>query len=236
MKLPLSPATLKSLKSAVSTQFNISWPYALRSYSQEGEDIVLRKLFDGQRNGFYVDIGAHHPFRYSNTQYFYEQGWRGINIDATPGSLEAFRRVRHRDINIEAVVSDKSGEVAYYLFEDSALNTTSAKIAATVEDEHQSTLIKKVKLPLTRLDKILDRHLPPGATVDFFSVDVEGGELEVLRSNNWQKYQPKVIVVEALANVKIGELVRSNLVQFLESENYEFFGRTINTLYFKRHP
>lgn len=234
MTLPFSKPSLKQLKSAVTTRLNISWPYALRSYSQEGEDVILRKIFDGQPNGFYVDVGAHHPFRYSNTQYFYERGWRGINIDATPGSLEAFRRVRHRDINIEAVVGDRSGEVTYYLFEDPALNTMSAAQAEEVMGSKQSVLSEKVKLSVTRLDKILDRHLPPGATVDFLTIDVEGGELDVLRSNNWQKYRPPVILVEALAHLPLRELLETPLVLFLERENYQLFGRTLNTVYFKR--
>lgn len=230
----LSSPPLKSLKSFVATHLNISWPYALKSYSQEGEDIVLRKLFDGQSNGFYVDVGAHHPFRYSNTQYFYEQGWQGINIDATPGSLENFRRTRHRDINIEAVVGETSGEVSYYLFEDPALNTMSAKKAKETEENQQSRLLKTVKLPLSRIDKILDRNLPVGASIDFMSIDVEGSELEVLRSNNWQKYRPTIIVVEALSNTSLKELFDSPLIIFLERENYAFVGRTINSLYFRR--
>ena len=60
-------------------------------FSQEGEDVILRRIFEDQKNGFYIDIGAHHPKRFSNTYYFYDRGWEGINIDATPGSMKFFK-------------------------------------------------------------------------------------------------------------------------------------------------
>ena len=64
------------------------------SYSQEGEDLVLRKIFKKQDKGFYVDVGAHHPKRFSNTFLLYKKGWNGINIDATPGSMKLFNKFR----------------------------------------------------------------------------------------------------------------------------------------------
>jgi hypothetical protein len=74
------------------------------SYAQEGEDMVLRRIFEDQPLGFYVDVGAHHPVRFSTTYFFYRRGCRGINIDATPGSMDAFRRLRPRDINLEVAI------------------------------------------------------------------------------------------------------------------------------------
>jgi FkbM family methyltransferase len=228
-----STFTLKDLKSELTTRLNIGAPYTVRSYSQEGEDILLRKLFDGQTNGFYVDVGAHHPFRYSNTQYFYEKGWRGINIDATPGSLLPFSRVRHRDINIEALVGNDDAEVTYHLFEDPALNTSSKELAQAVEDAGQSREIKQLRLETHRLATILDRHLPSAVKIDFLTVDVEGGELEVLKSNDWDRYRPTVLLVEALSALSLKEVFESELVTFLQRKKYELFGRTLNTLYFR---
>ena len=66
-------------------------PHSARSYSQEGEDMILRRFLAGQKDGFYVDVGAHHPVRFSNTYYFYKQGWAGINIEPNPDSLAAFK-------------------------------------------------------------------------------------------------------------------------------------------------
>ena len=68
--------------------------YAEKSWSQEGEDMILLRFFEYRRDGFYVDVGAHHPRRFSNTCALYRRGWHGINIDATPGAMQAFRRER----------------------------------------------------------------------------------------------------------------------------------------------
>jgi len=73
--------------------------YSIKIYSQDGEDIILKEFFSGKEKGFYVDIGAHHPLRLSNTYLFYKKGWSGINIDAMPGSMKIFNKKRRRDIN-----------------------------------------------------------------------------------------------------------------------------------------
>ena len=90
--------TLRDFKNLYITRF------ATKSYSQEGEDLLLRRIFEHQKIGFYVDVGAHHPFRFSNTYLLYKRGWRGINIDAMPGSMRLFRKFRPRDTNIECGV------------------------------------------------------------------------------------------------------------------------------------
>ena len=101
-------------------------PFAARSYAQEGEDRVLERFFDGWRKttpGFYVDVGAFHPQLYSTTYAFYLKGWRGINIEARPGAMELFRRLRPNDINLELAVSDLKQTLTYYEFDDPALNS-----------------------------------------------------------------------------------------------------------------
>src|SRR5436309_16100262 len=75
--------------------------YGNLAYSQEGEDLVLRRIFETQAKGIYVDVGAHHPFRFSNTCLLHKRGWRGINIDAMPGSMTLFERFRPLDVNLE---------------------------------------------------------------------------------------------------------------------------------------
>ncbi|HWR59941.1 MAG TPA: FkbM family methyltransferase, partial [Thermodesulfovibrionales bacterium] len=95
------------------------------SYSQEGEDLILRRIFSNITNGFYVDIGAHHPKRFSNTYLFYRQGWCGINIDAMPGSMKLFNKFRPRDINLEFAVANGNNKMTYYEFNLPALNSFS---------------------------------------------------------------------------------------------------------------
>ena len=59
------PASVK--KKLVELQNKLFDGYAIKCYSQEGEDMILRRIFEGHKNGFYIDVGAHHPRRFSNT-------------------------------------------------------------------------------------------------------------------------------------------------------------------------
>jgi hypothetical protein len=62
--------------------------------------LILRRIFEHKQKGFYVDVGAYHPFLFSNTYIFYLRGWRGINIDATPGSMKLFNKFRKAVLSI----------------------------------------------------------------------------------------------------------------------------------------
>ena len=117
-----------SLKNLINLRDRFSDPYAIKCYSQEGEDMILRRIFEGQENGFYIDVGAHHPRRFSNTYYFYKQGWRGINIEPNPDALKAFNSDRPKDINLQLGVSDAASILKYYYFDEPALNTFDSSI------------------------------------------------------------------------------------------------------------
>lgn len=97
------------------------------SYSQEGEDLILNRYFDGKLNGFYCDIGSFHPKQYSNTYLFYLNGWTGINVDPRPGSKELFDSLRPKDINLEFAVSNElETEVSYFLYNNPVYNSLSS--------------------------------------------------------------------------------------------------------------
>jgi len=110
----------KIIKVLLQNKRNI---YLNNSFSQEGEDIILSRLFNDKKNGFYVDVGAHHPFRFSNTYKFYEKGWSGINIEPNPEDFHLFSKYRNRDININAGVGSNDGTLTYFMFNEPALNT-----------------------------------------------------------------------------------------------------------------
>jgi FkbM family methyltransferase len=197
-----------------------SWrPYAQVHYSQEGEDIVLARIFTGQKSGFFVDIGAHHPTRFSNSVWAYRRGWSGINIDAAPGSIASFDRVRPRDTNIETCVSEQTGQTEFFVFPEPALNTAgrTRKEAMEVATSAQG---QRVVVHADRLERVLAVNLPDDVSaIDFMSIDVEGSEMAVLRSNDWTRYRPRVIVIEVLGKVldNVGE---SEEIRFLKNLGY----------------
>ena len=99
-------------------------------YSQNGEDLIINRFLNNKKKGFFVDVGAHHPIRFSNTFLFYKKGWSGINIDAMPGSMKYFNKYRPRDINIEMGVGIKKNRSIFYQFNEPALNTFDSKEAS----------------------------------------------------------------------------------------------------------
>ena len=206
--------------------------YGARYYSQEGEDAILNRIFEEQKSGYYVDVGAHHPKRFSNTYFFYKKGWSGINIDAAPGSMNDFKIYRKRDINIEAAISDKTEKCTYHMFNDGALNTLDAKIAQKIDAENsQLNIIKKINLETKQLSQILDLHLPQNQQIDFLSVDVEGLDLQVLKSNNWNLFKPKIILVES-HDFSFENSDQNETFQYLKSLGYHFFAKTVSTVFF----
>ena len=211
----------------------IGWdPWVNQSWSQEGEDMVLRRLFAGRRDGFYVDVGAHHPKRFSNTCFLYNEGWRGINIDAMPGSMKEFQKWRRRDINLELGVAQTAGFLDYFVFNEPALNGFSAELANERNSADNEYYIKEVlRIAVKPLRVILDQYLD-GRTIDFLSVDVEGCDLDVLLSNDWAKYRPKVVLVELLAS-SLHDLHENPVARLMAGHGYDAYAKQVNTVFFK---
>jgi FkbM family methyltransferase len=168
---------------------------ALLAFAQEGEDGIIRRLTEGQAHGFYVDIGAHHPTRFSNTMALYLRGWSGVNVDAMPGSMAPFRKLRPRDVNIECGVSATVGEMIFHVFDDAALNTFDERLVQPWVDKGYH-LIRQVSVKTRPLADILDEHHPADRPIDLLSVDVEGLDAEVLASNDWSRHRPRMVCFE----------------------------------------
>jgi FkbM family methyltransferase len=206
--------------------------YAIKSYSQEGEDMILSRIFEGKRQGFYVDVGAHHPRRFSNTFLFYKRGWSGINVEPNPDAIRIFNSERPRDINLHCGVAESESALKYYYFSDSALNTFDKDVVKSRLENTPYKLVKTEEIAVTRLDHILKMHLPPETEIDFLSIDVEGFDLSVLKSNDWNLYRPTCVLAEVL-NSTLEQAVNSEIAQFMRSNGYSVFARTYNTLIFR---
>lgn len=205
--------------------------YYLKSYAQEGEDIVLQRIFAGQKKGFYIDVGAHHPKRFSNTYVFYCMGWEGINIDARPGSMIFFKRLRERDINLEIGISGVEGVLSYYQFEEPALNSFSADLALSRMKLGTSKLVSEIAVQTQPLKQILSTYIQAARTIDFLTIDVEGMDLEVLRSNDWEKYRPRVVLVEVLES-SLDAIASHPVNRFMNAVGYRLYSKAMNTAFF----
>lgn len=205
--------------------------YAIKSYSQEGEDMILKRIFGERKNGFYVDVGAHHPHRFSNTYVFYKSGWNGINIEPNPDIFKTFETDRRRDKNLQLGVSDREGLLTYYFFDEPALNTFDEEIVNSRLATTPYKVVGKSDVPVERLDQILEKNLPQNCTIDFLSIDVEGFDLAVLKSNNWNIFRPKLVLVEALDQI-LEDAMLGEVCQFMKIQKYKLFAKTFNTFFF----
>lgn len=197
------------------------------SYSQNGEDILLSQhIYRNKKNGFYVDVGAHHPRRFSNTHLLYKQGWSGINIDPV-SSMEKIFKERVRDVNINFGISDQNGIEKYHVFSEGALNTCDEKIA-----EKCLRKIEVKEIQVFTLRDILEKYAL-GKKIDLLSVDAEGGELKILNSNDWIKYSPEIIAIEDHA-LDINNPDKSKIYSFLKDKKYEMFSKMNYTSFYRK--
>jgi FkbM family methyltransferase len=194
--------------------------------------MILRRIFERRTDGFYVDVGAHHPRRFSNTNVFYQCGWHGINIEPNPDAISSFLLARRRDINLQLGVSDQAGSLRYHLFDEPALNTFDEGLAKSRIANTPYKLVKTIDVPVERLGDILAKYLPVSQEIDFLSIDVEGLDFKVLQSNDWTRFRPKCVLVEALG-VSLEDVKDSDPYLFMHGQDYELFAKTFNTLIFR---
>jgi FkbM family methyltransferase len=205
--------------------------YFVNSYAHEGEDVLLHKIF-GKKKGFYVDVGAHHPMRFSNTFLLHKQGWKGINIEPNPDLFKLFEKYRPNDINVNLGVANVQSTLKYLMFNEPALNTFDNELAESRVRDSNYKLINSMSIEVKPLAGVLKEKLPDNITINFLTIDVEGLDLEVLRSNDWKQFRPDWVLVEQL-NLENIEDLDFEVHHYMKSVNYVLFAKTYNTLFYK---
>lgn len=195
--------------------FPASW--SIRSYSQEGEDILIGALLATTPKGYYVDIGCHHPHRFSNTYLLYKRGWSGLCIDPLPGTRRAFARARPRDVVVEAGISLECGQLRYFMFNEAALNTFDPELAKIQAARTGFHIVRTITCPTRSLRTLLEEQ--GVGQIDFMTVDVEGFDLVVLRSNDWTRWRPRVLIVECL-DARLDQISEDPIHAFLIEQGY----------------
>ena len=206
------------------------------AFGQFGEDLVIEGILQTHgriRNGTYVDVGAFHPFKYSNTAMLYKKyGWSGMNIDANKVAIDEFRLARPSDINLIALCGEDQSEREYVYFDHPGVNSADKKM---IERQTRDSSPFKETFRETRfsqrLSELLDRHFEPNRKVDFLSVDAEGMDLEVLNSNNWAKYRPFLIAVET-HGMDLEKLKDNDIFTYLHELGYKLVSHVFVTSLF----
>ena len=212
----------------------------LKNSSQFGEDKFILDLFDKDYRGKYLDLGCYHPTRHSNTHILYQSGWTGINIDLNPLTIELFNFMRPKDINYNIGISNSEEEKElYFINEFNTQNTLDKNQLNFLKNHHnvKDREILKTKLKTKKLETILlDNNFH---NIDFFNIDIEGHELEVIESIDFDKFKFKYICIEMIQHneisvnrsKKINDILNNN--DFIIVKKFEFNYIYKNTLLVK---
>ena len=189
-----------------------------KTYSMYGEDLIVKNFFKDKQKGYYVDIGCYHPIEGNNTYLLYKKGWNGINIDINQLSIDLFKKARADDLNINIAISNKFKKVKlYYRKKINMLNTIDKKFAKVNFKKGFNTKT----IYSNSLDSILEKSKYRNKKIDFLNIDIEGNEINALKSFNFTKYKPKLVCIE-IHNLKT---TKNNVSYYKESPIYKFLNK-----------
>lgn len=160
------------------------------SYSQNQEDVVLWRVFKDLKNGCYIDVGACDPEKDSDTKMLYDNGWNGINIEPEKVYFEKLAKHRPKDINLNLAVDEFEGDKLFYVSNTRGWSTLDKSRAEQV-DFNSSQIFSVKCVPLNNL---IEKYCKK--KINFLKIDVEGNELSILKSFDFKKYHPEIIMVE----------------------------------------
>jgi len=183
----------------------------LKSNSQLYEDIILDNMLKSKKNGVYIDVGANDPKSWSNTKFFYERGWTGVNIEPNPDLFDKFKKYRSHDINLNIGIGAKKETLPFYQMSDDKISTFDKDEIPEFE-KLGHRVVSTIQVPVITLKEVFETYYPD-RIVDFISVDVEGFDMEVLQSNDWTKYRPTFIVLEVLRD-------KDSFLKYMKSIGY----------------
>ena len=191
-----------------------------KSYSLLNEDLFINKFFEKKNNGIYIDVGAYHPLEGSNTHLLFKRGWSGLNIDVSPLSIELFKMLRPKDININRAVSKKKGILKLYFKKKINMLNTLKKSEAIINFPNG---FQEKNIKADTLNSIIKSTKYKRKKIDFLNIDIEGNELEAIKSLNFKFFKPKLICIEIhnRKNSKKSKLKNSEIYKFLIKQKYK---------------
>jgi FkbM family methyltransferase len=205
-----------------------------KSFAQAGEDRILDYLFHELHivKPTYLDLGANNPIAFNNTYFLYLKGCRGVCVEPDPSLIRALRKYRRRDtiLNIGVGVSTAT-EADFYVYPEKGLNTFSKEEVEYRNQVGTQKVQKIIKIPLKTINNIIEENFisPP----NLLSIDVEGMDLAILTTLDFDKYKPDVICAETITyDEGRGAKKVPQLITFVCSKGYVVYADThINTIF-----
>lgn len=223
---------------------NIFFPHVRRSYSQSGEDIIISDLFGrlGIQHPGYLDIGANEPVALNNTYRLYRRGCKGVCVEPNPDLYKKLSAKRKRDVCIHAGVAfDERREADFYLFSGKAhgLSTFSKQEAEFWEHTGNVEVGKfkpsaVIKTPLVNINDLMQKYFSPHPNL--VSMDVEGLDLQIAETIDFNKFKPEVFCIETLWFAENNKETKNyTLIEFFKSKGYFIYADTyINSIFCRK--
>jgi FkbM family methyltransferase len=207
-------------------RFSVSW-------SQAGEDLVINEILSGIDNGRYLDIGAHHPSRFSVTRHLFQKKWSGVNVDANRDLLSEFEVKRPHDVNLNYCVGLER-DYRITIFKEPAISTIEATWVSRFKEEGNQILEVR-EVPGITLRRLIEENFQD-SELDFLNVDIEGADLEALKSADFDVLEfrlwPKWVLLEAKA--PISNAMKSGSVGLMIDLGYEPYVSLTNAMLLKK--
>jgi FkbM family methyltransferase len=200
-------------------------------YSQLGEDQVVDHFFSVVRpiaKGVYVDVGCHHPIKFSNTYLLYEKGWRGLCVDADASMNKLYAELRPEDQFVAMGVGDVAENRTFYEFENAAANTFDPLTKESFLRKGWK-LRNQREVQIDRLDSILRRCKV--IDIDYLNIDVEGLDHQTLGSFDFRIVKPWLISIETNCR-DLSQLSSSPAAQLLAPLGYYAYSHCVITSFF----
>lgn len=185
------------------------------SWSQFGQDLYVDKYFHSKHSGFFIEIGGYDGERFSNTLFLEKiRHWDGLVIEAIP---RLYNQIKFKDRNCHILNACVSSNDEVQVFIDAEALSTSKQAMTKrhkdrIEREHMQQQNSSIKVYCKRLVDILNRLNQ--TRIDYFSLDVEGGELSILSEIPWEKIDIHVFTVET-------DQHRDEILTFMNSKGYK---------------
>lgn len=205
------------------------------SYSQCGEDIIADYFFEsiGISKPIYMDIGANEPVKGNNTYFFYLKGSRGVCIEPDKTLIPLLKKKRPGDLVLNLGISTtEKNEAEFYFFNGhyNAWNTFSKEDAEKKRSDSGIAYLTS-KVQLSTVASIATKYLIED--VNFISLDVEGLDLQILKSIDLAKIRPQLICVETIEFAMKNTLNKNHeIITYMLTQGYKVYADTnLNTLF-----
>ena len=189
------------------------------SFSQFGEDKFLSDYFRDWQ-GVYIDVGGNHPINLSNTYLLYRRGWKGLVVEPIRRLYEKHRRIRPRDVQVNAAAGSADGQLTFYEVIPSVLSTCETAVFEELLSSGKAILLNKYTVPVVTVAE-LHRERLQSCPVSLLSVDTEGHGMDVLCGVDWEAMHPEVVICEANTDSRQEEITR-----FLSERGYKRAAQT----------